>query len=60
MAVDSALAVATARVAATTGLSGYDAAFLAGARHLSLPLVTADAHIKTVAPDEVLLLGDLP
>lgn len=59
VAVDAALATAAARLAVATGLSGYDAAFLAGARHLSLPLVTADKHIKTVAPDEVLMLGEL-
>jgi predicted nucleic acid-binding protein len=42
-----------------TGLSGYDAAFVAAARHLDLPLVTADAQIKAAAKDGVLMLGDL-
>jgi predicted nucleic acid-binding protein len=59
VAVDASLAERTARVAAATGLSGYDAAFVAAARHLDLPLVTADASIKAAAEDGVLMLSDL-
>jgi predicted nucleic acid-binding protein len=59
VAVDASLAARTARLATVTGLSGYDAAFVAAARHLDLPLVTADAQIKAAAKDGVLMLGDL-
>ena len=55
---DRELAVQAAGTAASTGLSGYDAAFVAAAKALGLPLVTADerlarlvdeAHVRTLA-----------
>jgi len=56
--VDNALAVEAARLAADLGLSGYDAAFVAAARRLGVPLVTCDRRLAASA-DEALLLTDL-
>ena len=58
--VDEPLAVGTARVAATTALSGYDAAFVALADELGAPLITADRRLAEVAGDRtVMLVADL-
>lgn len=48
--VDRGLARETVRVAADTGLSGYDAAFVAAARDVGVPLLTADRRIVEKAP----------
>jgi len=50
------LAIACARTAAETGLSGYDAAFVAAARDLNVPLVTTDGRIIDRAPDTAVSL----
>ena len=58
--VDRDLARAAARLAAATRLSGYDAAFVAAARGLGIPLITADARITREAQDgDVLSLAAL-
>ena len=59
VAVDRELAVTTARLAADLGLSGYDAAFVAAARGLGLPLLTADRRLHDRAGGTALLLADL-
>lgn len=51
--VDAALARDAVRVAVQTGLSGYDAAFVAAARELGVPLVTADRRVAEAAPESV-------
>src|SRR5207248_4667612 len=53
------LVEATARTAATTGLSGYDAAFVATARSLEIPLITADTAIIEAAPDTAISVATL-
>jgi predicted nucleic acid-binding protein len=56
---DRELAVLAARVAAITGLSGYDAAFVASASILSVPLITTDSKILEAAPLSTLALSSL-
>jgi predicted nucleic acid-binding protein len=56
---DRGLAVDTARIAAATGLTGYDAAFVAAARALGVPLVTADEDIAERAPDTAIALRSI-
>lgn len=55
--IDRDLAVDSARFAANTGLSGYDAAFVAAARSLEVPLVTTDRRIIERAPDTAVALS---
>ena len=57
--VDRELALATARLAADLGLSGSDAACVAAARGLGLPLITADRRLHDRAGGTALLLADL-
>ena len=57
--IGEALAVGTARLAATTALSGYDAAFVALADDLEAPLITADRRLAEEAGDSAVLLTDL-
>ena len=59
VAVDRDLAAATARLAVDLGLSGYDAAFVAAARGLGLPLLTADRRLHDRAGGTAMLLADL-
>lgn len=47
---DRDLATAAARIAARSRLSGYDAAFVAAAQALAVPLVTTDTAIVDAAP----------
>ena len=55
--VDAQLGRAAAAAAVESGLSGYDAAFLAAARRSGVPLVTADRRLA--AEDGALALADL-
>lgn len=58
--VGELLAAGAARLAATTTLSGYDAAFVALADELRAPLITADRRLAAAAGDRaVTLLADL-
>lgn len=59
VACDRHLAEATARTAARTGLTGYDAAFVAAALSLDVPLITGDVAILEAAPDTALPLTAL-
>lgn len=47
--VDRSLASAAGRISASTGLSGYDGAFVAAGSLLGVPLVTADRRIVELA-----------
>jgi predicted nucleic acid-binding protein len=59
-AVDMSLARRTASITAVTGLSGYDAAFVAAGEALALPLVTADRKLVRRAKGfDVRHLGDV-
>jgi predicted nucleic acid-binding protein len=58
--IDEVLARSAGRIAAQTGLSGYDAGFVAAARSLAIPLITADTQIIRAAAGEVLGLDTLP
>lgn len=59
--IDRELATLTATIAARTGLSGYDAAFVAGSEVLRLPLITSDTEIGQRSRGyEVIDLRDLP
>ncbi|MFI5046407.1 MAG: type II toxin-antitoxin system VapC family toxin [Acidimicrobiia bacterium] len=57
VSVDAALGRATAEIAAESGLSGYDAAFLAAARRSGVALVTGDRRLAgetgAIALDEL-------
>ncbi|MBA2750671.1 MAG: hypothetical protein H0U41_00310, partial [Actinobacteria bacterium] len=58
--VGEPLAARVARLAATTALSGYDAAFVALADGLGAPLITADRRLAERAGERaVILLSDL-
>ncbi len=58
--VGEPLAVGAARLAATTALSGYDAAFVALADELGAPVITADRRLAEEAGDRaVMLVADL-
>jgi len=54
--VDTGLASDAAALAADLGLSGYDAAFLASARRLGIPLITPDRRLAAAGGDDVLPL----
>jgi predicted nucleic acid-binding protein len=54
--VDTGLASDAAALAAGLGLSGYDAAFLASARRLGIPLITPDRRLATAGGADVLPL----
>jgi predicted nucleic acid-binding protein len=58
--IDEDLARSAGRIAAHTGLSGYDAAFVAAARSLAIPLITADTQVIRAAAGDVLGLDELP
>jgi predicted nucleic acid-binding protein len=58
--IDEDLARRAGRIAAQTGLSGYDAAFVAAARSLAIPLITGDTQIIRAAARDVLGLDALP
>ena len=55
--IGRSLARSTASISSETGLSGYDAAFVAAARSLAVPLVTADQAILQRAPDHAVDLA---
>lgn len=55
--IGRSLALSTARISSESGLSGYDAAFVAAARSLAVPLVTADRAILERAPDHAVDLA---
>ena len=58
--LDRGLAAEAAWVAARHGVSAYDGAFVAAARRLGVPLLTADRVLAEHLHDEhVILLGDL-
>lgn len=57
--LERALAVSAARVAADHGLSFYDAAYLAAARMLGVPLVTADRQLARAAGSDGILPAEL-
>lgn len=58
--IDVALATETAKVADETGLSGYDAAFVAAGAHVRAPLITTDRRIlERAAGYDVIDLADL-
>lgn len=57
--VDARLGDAIADLAGTTQLSGYDAAYLAGARRLGLQLVSCDVH-DLVEPGHAHLPSAIP
>jgi predicted nucleic acid-binding protein len=48
VAVDQQLAADAAEIAATSGLSGYDAAFVGAARRVGIALLTADRRLAEV------------
>jgi len=54
--VGEPLAAGAARLAATSSLSGYDAAFVALADELRAPLITADRRLAAAAGDRVVTL----
>ncbi len=57
--LDTSLIMATARIATSTGLSGYDAAHVAAARAVGAPLITDDARLAAMAPDTAITLRGL-
>lgn len=58
--IDEELAIETARVAEETGLSGYDAAFVAASAFMQAPLVTTDREIvERASRYQVVHLADL-
>lgn len=58
--VDDALLVRPAAIAAETGLSGYDAAFVAASELARIPLLIADQRLVRSAPGALVLsLRDL-
>lgn len=59
LAVHRTLARFTVEIATETGLSGYDAAFVAAGRTLGMAVITADRRMASLGGDRVLLLADL-
>lgn len=59
MGAGESLAADAGGLAAATGLSGYDAAFLAAARRIGTTLVTADDRLVMLGGDAVVHLGAL-
>jgi predicted nucleic acid-binding protein len=60
MRMDEELAIETAKVAEETGLSGYDAAFVAASAFVQAPLVTTDREIiERASAYQVVHLADL-
>ncbi len=60
VAIDRDLAIAAAQFAAQSGLSGYDAAFVAGARSMNIPLITADRRLfQKASANDILPLASL-
>jgi len=57
--LDEGLAADAGALAATTGLSGYDAAFVAAARKVGTPLVTADDRLAMLGGESTVHLGAL-
>lgn len=57
--ISRGLAVEAARISSDTGLSGYDSAFVAAAKALAIPLVTAGNAILAAALPEALSLGTI-
>jgi predicted nucleic acid-binding protein len=55
--MDHGLVRAACVVAAETGVSGYDAAFVAAARRLDVPLLTADRRLAERCPEDTLLVS---
>lgn len=57
--VDRQLARDAASIAASSGISGYDASFVAAARSVAIPLITADEKLskRLMSPDIVTLLA---
>jgi predicted nucleic acid-binding protein len=59
LGVELGLAVLATELAADLGLSGYDAAFVAAARRVGAPLITADRRLAGSARSDVLELAAL-
>jgi predicted nucleic acid-binding protein len=59
LGVERGLAANAAELAADLGLSGYDASFVAAARRLGVPLITADRRLAGSAGPDVLELVEL-
>jgi predicted nucleic acid-binding protein len=57
--LDEGLAADAGALVAATGLSGYDAAFLAAARMVGATLVTADDRLVALGGDAAVHLGSL-
>lgn len=59
VSINKSLARETALISSTTGLSGYDAAFVAAAKALAIPLVTGDQTILLKAPEQAMALATI-
>lgn len=57
--LDAELAYRTVEIAADSGLTGYDAAFVSAAEQLGVPLITADAAMVEAVGSSALALWEI-